>query len=709
MAKRPTANHIRGLLDELEPSIRDAFEQGVNNIRLNSGLNRKDQAAMMARLEEAIKQGNVDEAARAINLDPSAFRQLSKSVSDVYEAGGDEAARRVPKITQNNGSTALFRFDIEHPTAAQDLRQHSSTLITGIVEDQRQVIRDVLADGIQKGRAPRRTALDLVGRVDKITGQRSGGVIGLSSVQARYVETMRERLLSGDPKEMEKVFGMSRRDKRFDATIRTAIRDGKPLDAVTVTRLTTRYSDRLLQLRGETIARTETMSAFNKGQMASMQQAINEGRVSASVVVKEWHAFLDERTRFSHRELNNTVVGFYDMFETPRGRFMAYPGDFNGGAEECVNCFAPWTRISPAGLVAAVAHEYSGDLVELSVGGDVYLSITPYHPVLTHRGWMPAGHVMEGDQLIDCRVGDLRVSSEPDVGNADPRADELYDAAKAVGTCMRTSRGVVNFHGHVPGHDVDVISLPRKLRDALQPALLEAFGDITLAETDVPHGRLVYDRLIKRAPKGNAFSTNSFMRLRSAITALFRRGERCAPSVPFRHGRERDAEIFEAGVNSAPGRPYSAGYSEDRVAFVKKLLHAIKVLTSPFRVPSRGRASFRGVSSFAGNWDKAQIRNAAFDQSIRNPDLSSNPANRQPVIVEQFHLIQEGRSSKPPRFDRAQRNFSSVSVSHVRRVPYEGLVYDFQTQNGLIMADNIVVHNCRCWLDVKIDFLADIE
>lgn len=337
MARRPS-NHIRGMLDELEPSIRKAFEQGVDNIRLNRGLNRKEQAAMMARLEEAIERNDLDAAAQTLNIDPSSFRQLSKAVSDVYEAGGDEAAGKVPKITENNGSTALFRFDIAHPTAAQDLRQHSSNLITGIVDDQRQVIRDILADGIQKGRAPRRTALDLVGRVNAITGKREGGVIGLSSVQARYVENMRERLLSGDPKEMEKVFGMTRRDKRFDATIRAAIRDGKPLDQATVTRMTMRYSDRMLQLRGETIARTETMSAFNKGQMASMQQAIQEGRVSSSIVVKQWKAFLDEKTRFSHRELNNTAVGFYDLFETPRGRFMAYPGDPQGGAEECVNC-----------------------------------------------------------------------------------------------------------------------------------------------------------------------------------------------------------------------------------------------------------------------------------------------------------------------------------------------------------------------------------
>lgn len=338
MAKRPqSASRIRQLIDGLEPSVKKAFDEGVDIMRLN-GLSRAEQRAIELRLENAIRDGNIEDAARALNIDASSFRALQKSVDNVFEAGGDEAARKVPKITENNGSTAVFRFDIGSPSAAQYLRQSSSTLVTNITSDQLQVIRDTLADGIAQGRAPRRTALDLVGRVNKITGRREGGVIGLTSPQARYVETMRERLLSGDPKEMEKVFSMGRRDKRFDATIRAAIAAGKPLDAATVQKLAGRYADRLLQLRGETIARTETMAAFNKGQMASMRQAIFEGRVSAEVVVKTWHAFIDEKTRFTHRDLNKKTIAFNDLFQTARGRFMAHPGDPQGGSEERVNC-----------------------------------------------------------------------------------------------------------------------------------------------------------------------------------------------------------------------------------------------------------------------------------------------------------------------------------------------------------------------------------
>lgn len=330
MARGPTAKQrIRGLLDDFEPKMRDAFTQSIEGIKSN---------IVLARLEEAIKSGDIDAAARAINLDASAFRPFDKAASDVFEAGGNEAGKKVPNLAQTNGPSALFRFDVHHPTAARDLREYSSFRDERMTEDQRQMLRDTLADGISQGRSPRRTALDIAGRMNAVTGRREGGLVGLSAPQARYVENMRQRLLSGDKTEMKKVFDMARRDKRFDASIRKAIAAGKPLDKATVDRMTMRYADRLLLLRGETIARTETMTAFNKGQMAAMQQAVDEGRVSASVIVKIWHAFIDGRTRFTHQHLNNKSVPFNSKFITARGAQLMYPGDPEGGADEIVCC-----------------------------------------------------------------------------------------------------------------------------------------------------------------------------------------------------------------------------------------------------------------------------------------------------------------------------------------------------------------------------------
>lgn len=83
---------------------------------------------------------------------------------------------------------------------------------------------------------------------------------------------MRARLASGDPAEMAKVFGMTRRDKRLDSAIRKAIEAGKPVSAADIERMTQRYTDRLIAKRAEDIARTETGMAVMSSRAESRRR-----------------------------------------------------------------------------------------------------------------------------------------------------------------------------------------------------------------------------------------------------------------------------------------------------------------------------------------------------------------------------------------------------------------------------------------------------
>lgn len=94
----------------------------------------------------------------------------------------------------------------------------------------------------------------------------------------------RAELVSGDPTLIANYFTRVRRDKRFDAAIQAAIDAGKPIPADTVAKITGRYADRLLELRGETVGRTETLTALNSASTEAMQQAIDGGNVQQQVV-----------------------------------------------------------------------------------------------------------------------------------------------------------------------------------------------------------------------------------------------------------------------------------------------------------------------------------------------------------------------------------------------------------------------------------------
>src|SRR5205814_64369 len=98
-----------------------------------------------------------------------------------------------------------------------------------------------LSAGLQAGANPRTTALDLVGRIASSTGQREGGIIGLTSSQEEWVRAYRSDLESDNP-----ALALSRalRDKRFDRTVLKAAKNNEPLPSALVDKMVTSYKNR---------------------------------------------------------------------------------------------------------------------------------------------------------------------------------------------------------------------------------------------------------------------------------------------------------------------------------------------------------------------------------------------------------------------------------------------------------------------------------
>lgn len=233
----------------------------------------------------------------------------------------------------------VIRFDARNPRAERWLRAASSNLVTEIIDDQRAGIRQALTQGMEAGSNPRTVALDIVGRVNLKTGKSEGGLVGLTSGQMRWVENARAEL--ADPEIMGQYFQRKRRDKRYDSTVAKALREGKPLSRGDIARITGRYADRLLKLRGDTIGRTEAMASLHAAQVEAMRQLVDTGKVRAEQVRKVWHATKDKRTRDGHRALDGESIGLNERFTSPEtGALMEHPGDTLHGAhgEDVINC-----------------------------------------------------------------------------------------------------------------------------------------------------------------------------------------------------------------------------------------------------------------------------------------------------------------------------------------------------------------------------------
>lgn len=202
--------------------------------------------------------------------------------------------------------------------------------------DQEQAIRQTVEQGLADGRNPRNVALDLVGRLNRQSGRREGGIVGLTSQQAGYVANARRQIEELDAG----YFDRKLRDKRFDRTVAKAIREGKPLARADVDRITGRYADRLLAHRGEVMARTESIAALHAGQFEAARQLVESGKVRADQITKVWDATGDARTRPSHAAMDGQAVGLNEAFTTPGGFRMMHPHDASLGApaDEIINC-----------------------------------------------------------------------------------------------------------------------------------------------------------------------------------------------------------------------------------------------------------------------------------------------------------------------------------------------------------------------------------
>lgn len=324
---RKLKKQLEALADRFVPDVRRAFIASIRDV---------SETAMLGAIIDAIREGDLEKAFRATGLSPAAMRPVTSMIEQAFEAGGVTVSNSLPNINSAAGPT-IFRFDVRNSRAEAWLRDQSSGLVTRIGEQTRTNIQTIVQAGMRDGRNPRAVALDIIGRMDGNTGRRTGGIIGLTDQQARWVANAR-RELTGVPN--ASYFTRERRDMRFDSIVRRAIRDSKPLEAGKVDALVGRYSDSLLQLRGETIARTEMLQALAKSQDEAIRQAIDTGTINPRHVTKKWDATGDKRTRPSHAAMDGQSVGMDEAFTTPDGAKLMIPGDASLGApaSEIIAC-----------------------------------------------------------------------------------------------------------------------------------------------------------------------------------------------------------------------------------------------------------------------------------------------------------------------------------------------------------------------------------
>ena len=379
---------LLALIEALAPILAEAFKEAIFTLRRGIDFQR---------LEAALRAGDIEEAIDALNIERGAFSGYALERQSGFAQAGSVSSEALTKDrvaffrrTDRNPSISspplppepagsgrtpppspptlsldgptptniTFRFDMTNPRAEARIRTEAATRIAGYVDEQIEAARKAIGDGFQRGEGPQTIATTIAGKVNPISGRREGGIIGLSDPQIGYVDSMRARLLSGDPDEMMKVLGsfdkdgkwkpdtgMTLRDRRYDRSIQKAIRDvaeGKdnPLSAAKIEEMVAKYSDRLLARRAEDIARTETAQGVEMARAEATKQALEKAKLDAAAVTKGWyHSGGIDHARDTHLAMHGKeVTGIDTPFHLPDGSVMQHPHDPDGGVRNNANC-----------------------------------------------------------------------------------------------------------------------------------------------------------------------------------------------------------------------------------------------------------------------------------------------------------------------------------------------------------------------------------
>ena len=314
------------------PVVRDLFISAMQDVVDESTIKE---------MVEAIENNDLEALYQASGFTPVVLNKVIDEIENIYGEAAGITLNSWPKRIKTAYGYKRPLFNIRNEKVEQDLKTYSSDFVTNITKEVKENLRFALSEGMARGDNPRDTALNIVGRINSSTKKREGGIIGLSTAQAKWSASARRYLENLD----ERYFELSLRDKRFDSIVRKAIADGKKLNKDDVTRLVSAYERKALKYRGDNIARTETMQSINRAEWAAISQNIEDGLITPDQVRKWWDDTADGRTRLSHMDLGKrynkeNTIPFDEPFITASGDRLLYPGDKSLGASprETIHC-----------------------------------------------------------------------------------------------------------------------------------------------------------------------------------------------------------------------------------------------------------------------------------------------------------------------------------------------------------------------------------
>jgi len=314
---------IRELVAKHDPLIRQAFEAAIQNAR---------GALDFEALVQAVQFGDWNRAADLMRLNQAVLFPLEEAIRAATIAGG-------MSVTLPKGVAGSFGFDGNHVRAQQIIAETAARLVTEVGNPGTEPIRALILQAQQEGIGAQATARRLAGTINQRTGIREGGIMGLDGPRAQ--RSVRVREILSDPDQIADYFKgdkprFTSTDRRFDAMVRKAIKEGRALPKADVERIAKLHDARLLKARGQTIAKDQAFTAQASGRKEAYAQLFESGQLEA--LDKSWNHNTAKDPRHDHAALDGKTIPFDEAFVMDDGTRMQMPHDPDGPAHHKLGC-----------------------------------------------------------------------------------------------------------------------------------------------------------------------------------------------------------------------------------------------------------------------------------------------------------------------------------------------------------------------------------
>ena len=330
------------------------------------------------------------------------------------------------------------------------------------------------------------------------------------------------------------------------------------------------------------------------------------------------------------------------------------------------HCFPAGVLVTGPSAEIGYRRWYEGELVVIGMADGQELPVTPNHPILTPRGWVLAGELREGDDLVVRAGADLASLDVPHEQDVPTPIEDVWRAAS-----MNRLRSVPvtakDFHGDtgLRQSNVDVVATDRLLanvRDVIgvqhraqnigartrAPAVLDAFA----SSSD-----LLLDLI------GNDLPSASGMGGRGELFAFRCRHSTHTQHSGFRGRSNRQSRISEPTLYYTASNVVPLGHGE----------HALSAGVDSLEISRRG------------------------NPVVPRHDGVSRPRFDAPALERMTNAVsalatERGRDL----IERLAGGVKPLRIVDLVRRESAGHVYNLQTAEGWYSANGVIVSNCKC-------------